>query len=371
MKTRAAALTGPGRDSWEIVDLELDPPKQGEVLVRMVAAGLCHSDEHLREGVTPPRYPMVGGHEGAGVIEEVGPGVTDLAPGDHIVCSFIPSCGRCRYCSTGRQNLCDLGALLLEGCMPDGTFRFHGDGQDFGGMCMLGTFSQWVVMSVHSCVKVPEHIPLEVAALVSCGVTTGWGAAVHTADVEPGDTVVVYGTGGIGINAVQGARHAGARYVIAVDPNQLKRDAAQKLGATHAVASAEEAKELAAELTWNAGAERSIVAVDVVTTDVLSHAFDVLGKSGIMTVVGLANPADNNMQLPSFFLVNYERQIRGSLFGSSNPQYAIKQMLQLYESGDLELDSLITTRYSLDDLNQGYADLRDGKNIRGVLVHDH
>ena len=146
MKTKAAVLWELGKN-WEVVELDLDPPKQGEVLIRYVAAGLCHSDEHLRHGDIVPRFPLVGGHEGAGIIEEVGPGVSRVKPGDHVVCSFIPSCGFCRWCSTGQQNLCDLGATILEGCMPDGTFRFHSGGNDLGAMCMVGTFSQWATIS--------------------------------------------------------------------------------------------------------------------------------------------------------------------------------------------------------------------------------
>ena len=149
MKTRAAILRGVDKD-WEIVELELDPPRAGEVLIRYVASGLCHSDDHVRTGDIPVRYPIVGGHEGAGVVEQVGPGVTGLKPGDHVVCSFLPVCGRCRFCSRGQSNLCDLGALLVDNCLPDGTFRFHGDGEDFGQMCLVGTFSQYATVSVHS-----------------------------------------------------------------------------------------------------------------------------------------------------------------------------------------------------------------------------
>ena len=172
MKTKAAVIRGVGLD-WEVREMELDPPKAHEVLIRFLYAGLCHSDEHLRHGDSWHRFPIVGGHEGAGIIEEVGPDVTRVRPGDHVVCSFIPSCGHCRFCSTGAQNLCDLGATILDGCMPDGTFRFHSDGTDFGAMCMLGTFAERAVISELSCVKVDDDIPLETAVLVGCGVPTG------------------------------------------------------------------------------------------------------------------------------------------------------------------------------------------------------
>ena len=198
MKTRAAVLRDMGRD-WEIIELELDPPKDGEVLIRFVAAGLCHSDDHLRTGDIPVRYPIVGGHEGAGIVEAVGAGVSRLAPGDHVVCSFLPTCGHCRFCAQGLTNLCDLGALFVDNCLPDGTFRFHADGADFGQMCLLGTFSQWSVVSEHSCVKIDDDLPLETVALVGCGVPTGWGTAVNAGAVRPGDTTVIYGIGGVGI----------------------------------------------------------------------------------------------------------------------------------------------------------------------------
>ncbi len=222
MKTRAAVLRELGKD-WEIIELDLDPPREGEVLIRFVAAGLCHSDDHLRTGDIPVRYPIVGGHEGAGIIEETGGGVCRLKPGDHVVCSFLPACGHCRFCAPGRGNLCDLGALLYDDCLADGTFRFHADGEDFGQMCLLGTFSQRAVVSEHSCVKIDDDLPLETAALVGCGVPTGWGTAVNAGGVRAGDTTVVYGVGGVGINAVQGAAFAGARHVIAVDPLANKR----------------------------------------------------------------------------------------------------------------------------------------------------
>src|SRR5689334_9236690 len=193
MKTRAAVLRDMGKD-WEVIELDLDPPREGEVLIRFAAAGLCHSDDHLRTGDIPVRYPIVGGHEGAGVVEEVGAGVSRLKPGDHVVCSFLPTCGHCRFCAQGMTNLCDLGALFVDNCLPDGTFRFHADGQDFGQMCLLGTFSQRSVVSEHSCIKIDDDLPLETVALAGCGVPTGWGTAVNAGGVRPGDTTVCTGS---------------------------------------------------------------------------------------------------------------------------------------------------------------------------------
>src|SRR2546429_7134513 len=239
-KTRAAVLMEPnGR--WEIKELSLDSTKANEVLVRVMATGLCQSDEHIRSSTTWAVFPLVGGHEGAGIVEEVGPGVTRVRKGDHIVTSFIPVCGKCRYCSTGRQNLCDDGRNAQTGALLDDTYRFHLDGQDVGGMCVLGTFSRHMVISENSCVKVDDDLPFEVACLVGCGVTTGWGSAVYAAKVRPGDTVVVFGVGGVGINAVQGARYAGAKNVVAIDPVDFKLEIALSMGATYILSEPDEA----------------------------------------------------------------------------------------------------------------------------------
>jgi S-(hydroxymethyl)glutathione dehydrogenase/alcohol dehydrogenase len=371
MKTTAAVIRGPGQRDWELTELDLDPPGEGEVLIRYVAAGLCHSDEHLRTGDVQPRFPCVGGHEGAGIIEDVGPGVTRAGPGDHVVCSFIPACGTCRFCSTGQQSLCDLGAHAVDGSLPGGGFRFHQDGEDFGGFCSLGTFSQWGTVSQYSVVRVDDDLPLETAVLVGCGVPTGWGTSVYAAGVRPGDTVVIYGIGGVGINAVQGARYAGAKNVVAVDPVALKRAKAEELGATHSASSAEEAHQLVWErLVPGVGADHAIVTVGVVDEDVVEAAFMITCKGGVVTVTGLAEFFKKTINVSGAHLVTYQKRIQGSLFGSSNPTYDIKKMLDLYRTGDVKLDELITQRYRLDEINQGYQDLLDGKNIRGVIVFE-
>jgi NDMA-dependent alcohol dehydrogenase len=370
MKTKAAVLRAVGQP-FEITELELDEPKAGEVLIRYVAAGLCHSDEHLRHGDIVPRFPIVGGHEGAGVIEKVGPGVTRLQPGDHVICSFLPVCGHCRWCSTGKSNLCDMGATILDGVLPDGTYRFHDDGgNDLGGMCMLGTFSERSVISENSAVKVDPDLPLDKVVLIGCGVPTGWGSAVHAAATEPGDTIVIYGIGGIGINSVQGAALAGARNVVAVDPLPNKREAAESLGATHSCETAEEAAALVQELTRGVGADKAIITVGVVDAKVVADAVNVIRKGGAAVITGLADPTKPNIELNSSILTLFEKTVKGSLFGSGDPFNDIPRMVELYQSGDLKLDELITTTYTLDQVNQGYQDLVDGKNIRGVIRYD-
>lgn len=369
MKTKAAVLWELGKD-WEVCELDLDDPKEGEVLIRYVAAGLCHSDEHLRHGDIVPRFPMVGGHEGAGIIEAVGTGVTRVKVGDHVVCSFIPSCGSCRFCSTGQQNLCDWGATILDGCLPDGTYRFHGRGQDLGGMCMIGTFANYSVISQNSCVVVDPDLDLSVVVLVGCGVPTGWGSSVYAAGVTPGDTVVIYGIGGIGANAVQGAAFAGAANVIAVDPLQNKREMAELMGASHSVASADEAQELVTQLTEGVGADKAIVTVDIVNETVVASAFNAIRKGGTLVITGLADPTKLTVQLSGSLVTLFQKTIKGTLFGSSNPMYDIKKLIKLYQQGKVKLDELITRRYSLEEVNQGYQDLLDGKNVRGVIIHD-
>jgi alcohol dehydrogenase (nicotinoprotein) len=370
MKTRAAVLRELGKP-FEIVELDLDEPKTGEVLVRFVASGLCHSDDHLRTGDIPVRFPIVGGHEGAGVIEAVGEGVTRLAVGDHFVASWLPVCGKCRNCARGETNLCDFGRFLADNCLPDGTFRYHEGTADFGQMCLLGTFSQYAVLSEASVVKIEDDIPLELAALTSCGVPTGFGSAVHAGEVKPGDTTVVFGVGGVGANALQGAAIGGARHIIAVDPVEFKREYALTLGATHAVATGAEAQALAFELSWGAGANQAIVTVGVATEEVVSEAFATVGKRGIVVLTSLANPALKTVSVSGFELTLFEKRIQGALFGSSNPFDDVPRMLDLYRAGKLKLAELVTNRYTLDQVNQGYEDMMAGRNIRGVIIHEH
>jgi S-(hydroxymethyl)glutathione dehydrogenase/alcohol dehydrogenase len=369
MKTKAAILRGVHQD-FEIAELDLDPPKAGEVLIKYTAAGLCHSDEHLRHGDIVPRFPIVGGHEGAGVIEEVGAGVTRLKAGDHVICSFLPVCGHCRFCASGQTNLCDLGAGILEGYLPDGTYRFHQNGEDLGGMCMLGTFSERAVISENSCIKVDDDVPLDKAVLIGCGVPTGFGSAVHAASTQPGDTIAIYGVGGIGINAVQGASLAGATNVVAIDPLANKREMAEQMGATHSAATAEEAHELIQQLTRGVGADKAIITVDVVTTEVTTNAINGIRKGGTVVITGLADPTKNTIEFPSSHLTLFEKRIQGALFGSGDPFTDIPRLVDMYRSGQLKLDELITKTYSLDEINQGYQDLLDGKNIRGVVIYD-
>jgi len=368
MKTHGAVLRGPG--DWEVAELELVDPGPGQVLVAMAYAGLCHSDEHLR--FESMRYPIVGGHEGAGVVQAVGPGVTGVAPGDHVVTSFLPACGHCRWCAAGRSNLCDLGATIGTGQLPDGTWPFRLDGEEAGGFCMVGAFAQHSVLSEHSCVKIEPHLPLDVAALMACSVPTGWGSAVNAGPVRQGDVVVVVGTGGVGCNAVQGAAMAGAAFVVAVDPVAFRREFAQTLGATHAVASTDEAAGLARELSRGTGADVVVLATGTTSPEITGGAYRCLGKGGTLVLTGLADHTmATTVALPGNITTVYEQRVQGALYGMCNAYRDIPRLLRLYEDGKLEVDSLITKRYALDEVNQGYQDQRDGTIIRGVLQHQH
>jgi S-(hydroxymethyl)glutathione dehydrogenase/alcohol dehydrogenase len=369
MTTRAAICREPRRP-WEIVEVDLDEPHADEVRIKFLAAGLCHSDDHIQKGDARMRFPVVGGHEGAGIVDAVGEDVTRVSVGDHVVCSFIPACGKCRYCSTGHQNLCDAGKNAGTGMFPDGTFRFHLDGEDLGGLCVLGTFAQYAVVHEWSCIPIPVEIPFEVAALVGCGVPTGWGTAVYAAGVRAGETVVVYGAGGVGSNAVQGARYAGAKNVVVVDPVAFKRDMAKTFGATHTFADARQAHDFVVETTWGQLADHAICTPGVLTEDIVNRAVQVVGKGGKVTITAVGKIDERAVHVHAGMLISYQRQIRGALFGNSNPLYDVPMLLGLYRSGDLKLDELITRRYTLDEVNQGYQDMLDGKNIRGVIIHE-
>ncbi|MGZ4508697.1 MAG: NDMA-dependent alcohol dehydrogenase [Blastococcus sp.] len=369
MRTRAAVLRQPETE-YEIVELEVLDPGPGEVLVEMAYAGLCHSDEHLRHSNPGGRYPIVGGHEGSGVVQAVGPGVTSVAPGDHVVTSFLPACGHCRFCASGRSNLCDKGVTIAIGRLPSGTYPFRLDGEPLGGFCMVGAFAQHSLLSEFSCVRIEPHVPLDTAALVACSVPTGWGSAVYSGGVRPGDTVVVVGLGGVGANAVQGAVHAGALNVVGVDPLAMKREFAESLGATHTVADAGEAAGLARSLSRGTGADVVIITVGKMSADVMRGAMSCLGKGGTLVMTALADrPEDGDVGLGGQLATVFEHRIQGALFGSCNPFRDIPALLRLHEEGRLELDRLITRRYSLDEINQGYRDQAAGETIRGLLDH--
>ena len=383
MKSKAAIIHGLNQE-WSVEEIDVQAPKQNEVIVHWRAAGMCHSDEHLVTGdMVPPQeywelmgikdfFPMIGGHEGAGVVVEVGPGVTDLAVGDHVSASFVPSCGRCRYCSTGRQNLCDLGSqTFIGGMITDGTHRhFQKNGEPVTLMAKLGTFSEYACVATNSLIKIDKDIPLEAAALVSCGVATGWGSATARAQTKPGDTVVVVGVGGIGMNAVQGAKMAGAKRVIAVDPVEFKREKAMEFGATHTYSSMAEALPALMEMTWGQMADRVIMTPGVLHGEMMGEGMSLAGKGSTVVVTAISPMTSTTANINLFELAMWQKEVKGTIFGSLNPRADIPALLDMYRAGSLKLDELITKRYPLSQINEGYRAMRDGKNIRGVIVND-
>ncbi len=366
MQTEAAILWEPGKP-WSVETIELDPPKAGEVLVELTASGMCHSDDHAVTGDLPAVTPLIGGHEGAGVVLEVGEGVTSVAPGDHVVFSFVPACGQCPSCADGHSNLCDNGAALLVGAQLDGTSRHHAQGQDLWTMVCLGTFARHTVVNEMSCVKIEDDIPLELACLVGCGVTTGWGSSVYAADIRPGDNVAVIGIGGIGAAAVQGARLAGARQIVAIDPVEFKREQAMAFGATHTVASIGEAHGLINEITWGRMCDKVICCVGIGDGAQIAPIMTLTAKRGRVVVTNIHPVSEQTIDISLCDLTLMEKQLVGTIFGSANPRSDIPRLMHLYRSGQLDLAGMVTREYALEDINQGFEDMHAGRNIRGVL----
>jgi NDMA-dependent alcohol dehydrogenase len=380
MRSRAAILHDMGQD-WSVEDFELDPPKAGEVLVEMAAAGLCHSDEHIRNGDMsasnevmeayglPSMFPLIGGHEGAGVVVDVGQGVTDFAPGDHVVTSFVAVCGRCRWCNSGMEYICDMGAqVMIPGMPTDGTFRHHtADGRQLGHLSKVGAFSEHTVVSTDSIVKIPAHLPLLPMALLSCGIPTGYGSAENRAGVRTGDTVVVIGVGGIGTGAIQGARINGAAQIIAVDPVEFKQKSARQFGATHSASTTEEAADLLRDLTSGVMADSVIVSPSLITKPDVQAALSLTRKGGTCVLTGMTKQTTGSIAINLQEFILWNKNLVGTVFGSCNPRVDIPRFARLYEAGLLQLDEMITRRYRLDEINNGYRDQLNGEIIRGVI----
>jgi len=383
MKIRAAVCSGLN-EPWKVEEVDVAEPGPHEVVVQMAYAGMCHSDEHLRTGDmsasaevlsifgVDSMFPMIGGHEGAGIVSQVGPGVETLVEGDHVAMSFIPACGRCFWCASGRQYLCDLGMTILAGpMMSDGQWRHTIDGQHVNRMTQLGTFSESVLANEASLVKIDPGVSLKAAALISCGISTGFGSAVDRAKVTPGETVVVVGAGGVGSGAIQGAKLAGARYVVAVDPLPFKTEKAKEIGATHTAASILEANLLLPELTEGRMADVVILTPGVLTGDLIGPAMALASKDGRVVATAIAPFDQNEVSLNLFNLSMFNQSLLGTVFGSCSPRVQIPNLLRLYQAGLLEIDKLITQEYTLDQVQNGYDDLAAGANIRGVVAFDH
>jgi S-(hydroxymethyl)glutathione dehydrogenase/alcohol dehydrogenase len=280
---------------------------------------------------------------------------------------FMPACGQCRWCATGRSNLCDVGESLMMGLGVDGTSRLHARGKDLFTLCFLGTFAEHTVMNARSLVKIPDSVPMDAAALVGCGVTTGYGSAVNTAKVRPGETVVVVGVGGVGVAAIQGARIAGAEHIVAVDPVEFKRDKAKLFGATHTASSIEEGTNLIRDLTHGPMADAAIYTVGVARGEDIGKLMGMVSKGGRVVVTAVSPMLDTTVTMSLFELTIFQKELRGTLFGAANGRAEIPMLLSLYASGQLQLDEMITKRYTLDQVNEGYKDMHAGTNIRGLI----
>lgn len=365
MHIQAAVLHQPNT-RLVIQQLTLDEPKQHEVLVRIAASGVCHSDYHLISGATQHPLPAVLGHEGAGVVEAVGPGVNRFQPGDHVTLNWAPDCGQCFYCQRGRPNLCEtFTGPIWAGTMLDGTPRLHLGEQPVYHYCGLASFAEYVVVPQESCIAIRHDVPLKVAALVGCAVATGVGAAMYTAQVHPGESVVVFGCGGVGLNILQGAALCGAQTIIAVDTNQLKMHLARQFGATHTLLAGDDPIAAIRELTDGRGADHAFEAIGLPA--VQEQSLSAIRPGGTLTLAGLS-PMGTGTNLPGAVITRQEKVIKGSYYGTVNARRDFPLLLDLYMAGKLKLDELISQEYRLDQVNEAFDSMLSGEVARGVIV---
>jgi S-(hydroxymethyl)glutathione dehydrogenase/alcohol dehydrogenase len=349
-----------------VEDVSLDPPGPGEVQVRLAATGVCHSDYSVISGVVPIKLPCILGHEGAGTVEEVGKGVTHVAPGDKVVLSWVTSCGDCFFCKEGQPNLCDVGLRVnTHHRMPDGTSRAHQDGVDLQSFSALGAMAERTVVPAQAAVKLPADAPLEKAALIGCSVMTGVGAVMQTAGLRPGSRAAVFGAGGVGLNAVQGAAIAGASQVVAVDVHPRKLEMARRFGATDVV-DASQGDPVAAirDLTQGRGVDYAFEAIGAKKT--IEQAYAAVRRGGTCVVIGLGSRSES-VELNVFQLPVLEKRLLGCWYGGAHVHRDLPRLLSLYREGKLKLDELVTRTYRLDEINQAFADMASGVNARGVI----
>lgn len=349
-----------------VEEIEVESPRRGEVMIKLAACGVCHSDYSVTTGTIPFPPPVVLGHEGAGIVVEVGEGVTGIAVGDAVVSSFVSMCGKCRYCQTGRPQLCDQAAKAAY-TLPDGTVRTKDlQGKPLNVFSGCGVMAEYATLHTDNVVKIDQDIPLDRAALVSCGVMTGVGAVVNTARVAPGSITVVFGCGGVGLNAIQGCAIAGAAMIVAVDTADAKLEMARQFGATHVLnAKSEENVVKALRKLTGGGADYAFECVGY--GEVAAQAYGCLRKGGTAVVVGVASQKDNTT-VRTASLTFEEKTLTGSYFGSARPREDFPRLLALYRNKRLKLDELITRTYTIDEAPQAFADLASGKNARGVIV---
>jgi len=362
-----AAVLFESNKPMPIVELDQSEPKTGEVRVKMSAAGVCASDHHVMTGDNPTPMPIVLGHEGAGVVDTVGPGVTMVKQGDRCILSFVPSCGHCRSCRTGIPNICDTNRETGTR-QYDGTCRLYtSDGTEVHQFAKLGVFAESVVIPQQACYPMPNDVPMEVAALIGCSVTTGVGGVINQPNMRPGMTVAVIGAGGVGLNAIQGAALMNASRVIVVDIHDHKLEFAYKFGATDVI---------------NANDQDAVGAIQEMTGDGVDFAFDTFGhkltteqaykatrKGGTTVIVGLA-PDGMNAEIPLVELVRNQKTLVGSYYGSASPHETFRKLLSFYKQGRIDVGGMVTRRYKLDEINMAYEALERAEDGRGVIIFD-
>jgi NDMA-dependent alcohol dehydrogenase len=365
MKIRAAVLHAPHR-AFVIETLDLAAPRNGEALIKVAAAGVCHSDWHLVTGATQHPLPVVAGHEGAGIVQEIGAGVTRVKPGDHIALSWAPNCGACFYCLHDRPSLCATYVKpIWAGTMLDGTTRLAKNGQPVYHFSALACFAEYTVAPQECCVPLPKEIPSPIAALIGCAATTGVGAVMNTARLRPGSSVAVFGAGGVGLSIIMGAQLAGAGRIVAVDKVEAKREMARAFGATDTLVAGADTTSAIRALTAGRGADYVFEATGVPA--VQEQCLDAARPGGFVVFAGLA-PMGSSTNLPGAILTRQEKTVMGTYYGSANPARDFPLYADLYSKGKLPLDRLVTKTYKLDQINEAYADMLSGKLARGIIV---
>jgi S-(hydroxymethyl)glutathione dehydrogenase/alcohol dehydrogenase len=372
MRMKAAVLYKP-KTPLVVEEVELDAPKAGEVLVKMVATGVCHSDLHVITGDLPRPFPVILGHEGAGIVEGVGPGVAKYAKGDHVVLTYLPACGDCKWCHVGQPNMCNLGAKLRTGLYLDDTCRHHTKaGKDIASFLFVSTFAEYSIVPQASLVKVPDYVPLERACLFGCGFTTGFGAMTNAVHIRPGETVTIVGCGGLGLAAVQAAKMSGAGKIIVVDVHEEKLSMAKKFGATHTIQNRHNADEVIKEImdiTWGLGTDYSgeFVGTDQVD-ETIDIAFRAIRKGGTMLLVGVGSADKTSMPVNAYELALWRKRIQGVLFGDAQFKVDIPRYIDLYLQKKINLDDMVTKEFKLDDINTCVQNIFAGNKVARQVI---